>query len=164
MPPIATALVLQGFRPIACSRTSGRMPQGRPRGGRFGTDAAVMRELIGIDRVSAIPTGVDVESLTPPDPRREKTAGLMFVGIHGLDCPTWNESNGSCGKCSPDSARLDCLYHRWAHATTVELSPWAWDGRIRVTGTVPDIRPLLWSAAVSIVPLRIGGGHAAEDL
>jgi glycosyltransferase involved in cell wall biosynthesis len=32
------------------------------------------------------------------------------------------------------------------------------DPRIRVTGTVPDIRPYLWESAVSIVPLRIGGG------
>jgi glycosyltransferase involved in cell wall biosynthesis len=27
-----------------------------------------------------------------------------------------------------------------------------------VTGTVPDVRPFLWHAPVSIVPLRIGGG------
>ena len=27
-----------------------------------------------------------------------------------------------------------------------------------MTGTVPDIRPYLWSSSVSIVPLRIGGG------
>jgi glycosyltransferase involved in cell wall biosynthesis len=32
------------------------------------------------------------------------------------------------------------------------------DSRIRVTGTVTDIRPYLWSALVSIVPLRIAGG------
>ena len=32
------------------------------------------------------------------------------------------------------------------------------DPRIRITGTVPDIRPHLWSSAVAIVPLRIGGG------
>jgi glycosyltransferase involved in cell wall biosynthesis len=29
---------------------------------------------------------------------------------------------------------------------------------IKITGTVPDIRPYLWGSAVSIVPLRIGGG------
>ena len=34
----------------------------------------------------------------------------------------------------------------------------AQDPRIQVTGTVPDIRPYLWGSAVSIVPLRIGGG------
>ena len=32
------------------------------------------------------------------------------------------------------------------------------DPLIRVTGTVPDIRPWLWESAVSIVPLRVGGG------
>jgi glycosyltransferase involved in cell wall biosynthesis len=32
------------------------------------------------------------------------------------------------------------------------------DARIRVTGTVPDIRPWLWGSAIAIVPLRIGGG------
>jgi polysaccharide biosynthesis protein PslH len=29
---------------------------------------------------------------------------------------------------------------------------------VTVTGTVPDVRPFLWQAPVSIVPLRIGGG------
>ena len=32
------------------------------------------------------------------------------------------------------------------------------DRRIHVTGTVDDVRPYLWESAVSIVPLRIGGG------
>src|SRR5439155_21894158 len=32
------------------------------------------------------------------------------------------------------------------------------DPHLVVTGTVPDIRPYLWGASVSIVPLRIGGG------
>jgi glycosyltransferase involved in cell wall biosynthesis len=32
------------------------------------------------------------------------------------------------------------------------------DKRVRVTGTVPDVRPWLFGSLVSIVPLRIGGG------
>ena len=32
------------------------------------------------------------------------------------------------------------------------------DQQIHVTGTVDDVRPYLWESAVSIVPLRIGGG------
>ena len=32
------------------------------------------------------------------------------------------------------------------------------DRRIRVTGTVSDVRPWLFGSSVSIVPLRIGGG------
>ena len=29
---------------------------------------------------------------------------------------------------------------------------------ITVTGTVPDVRPYLWTSAISVVPLRVGGG------
>src|SRR5205085_9298345 len=32
------------------------------------------------------------------------------------------------------------------------------DSSIRVTGTVPDVRPWLWDSKAVIVPLRIGGG------
>jgi glycosyltransferase involved in cell wall biosynthesis len=32
------------------------------------------------------------------------------------------------------------------------------DSKIHVTGTLPDVRPWLWGAKLSIVPLRIGGG------
>jgi glycosyltransferase involved in cell wall biosynthesis len=32
------------------------------------------------------------------------------------------------------------------------------DPKIRVTGTVPDVRPFLWGSSVSIVPLLAGGG------
>ena len=38
------------------------------------------------------------------------------------------------------------------------LSLAAADPGILVTGTVPDVRPYLWGAKISIVPLRIGGG------
>jgi polysaccharide biosynthesis protein PslH len=32
------------------------------------------------------------------------------------------------------------------------------DPLIRVTGTVPDVRPWFWEAGVSVVPLLVGGG------
>ena len=32
------------------------------------------------------------------------------------------------------------------------------DPKIKVTGTVPDVRPYIWSSKLCIVPLRIGGG------
>jgi len=34
---------------------------------------------------------------------------------------------------------------------------------VTLTGFVPDVRPLLASAWASVVPMRIGGGHPAED-
>jgi glycosyltransferase involved in cell wall biosynthesis len=32
------------------------------------------------------------------------------------------------------------------------------DSGIRITGTVDDIRPHLWTSGISVVPLKIGGG------
>jgi glycosyltransferase involved in cell wall biosynthesis len=32
------------------------------------------------------------------------------------------------------------------------------DRRIRITGTVSDVRPYLWGSRISVVPLRVGGG------
>jgi len=53
----------------------------------------------------------------------------------------------------------DCpvvLVGREPSAALAELAARA--GGVRLTGTVDDVRPYLWDAAVSIVPLRIGGG------
>lgn len=123
-------------------------------------DARTMRELFGVTRVNAIPTGVDIEGLTPPVPPPEKTIDLVFVGsmdwlpnVDGIEwfvrevLPLIRRQRPGCslaivGRTPPSS--ITALGQR--------------DERVQVTGTVPDIRPLLWSAAVSIVPLRIGGG------
>ena len=37
------------------------------------------------------------------------------------------------------------------------------DSGIQVTGTVDDVRPYLWQSAVSIVPLRVGGGTRLKN-
>jgi glycosyltransferase involved in cell wall biosynthesis len=123
-------------------------------------DARVMRELFGINHVRAIPTGVDVQGLTPPAPPPDRTIDLVFVGsmdwrpnVDGIQwfvrevLPLIRRQRPECsvaivGRTPPSSITALGRGHE----------------RIRVTGTVPDIRPFLWSAAVSIVPLRIAGG------
>ena len=123
-------------------------------------DARTMRELFGVERVTAIPTGVDVEFFTPPDPAPAVTNELVFVGsmdwLPNIDGIEWfvrevlplvravrpNCSLALVGRQPPPS--LTALAQR--------------DPLIQVSGTVPDIRPYLWSSAVAIVPLRIGGG------
>jgi polysaccharide biosynthesis protein PslH len=123
-------------------------------------DAETMRKLLGVTRVSAIPTGVDIEHLTPPDPPPAITTDLVFVGsmdwIPNVDGVEWFTA-----KVLPliREALPDCtlaIVGRTPPRSVVALGER--DAGIRVTGTVPDIRPYLWSSAVSIVPLRIGGG------
>lgn len=123
-------------------------------------DASTMRELFGVTRVTAIPTGVDIEGLTPPDPPPAKTIDLVFVGsmdwLPNVDGIQWfvREVLPLIRRQRPECSLA--IVGRTPPSSIAALG--RGDERVRVTGTVPDIRPLLWSAAVSIVPLRIGGG------
>lgn len=125
-------------------------------------DATEMRKLFGVTRVSAIPTGVNLEYFEPPNPRPVATeaAGLVFVGsmdwLPNVDGILYfvREILPLIRRRRPDCSLA--IVGRTPPPEITELA--ARDPRIRVTGTVPDIRPYLWSSAVSIVPLRIGGG------
>jgi glycosyltransferase involved in cell wall biosynthesis len=123
-------------------------------------DAAAIRELFGVERASFIPTGVDIENLAPPDPAPPRSTGLVFVGsmdwlpnIDGIQwfvrevLPLLRRSRPGCSL---------AIVGRTPPRSVLALAED--DPLIRVTGTVPDVRPYLWGATVSIVPLRIGGG------
>ncbi len=122
-------------------------------------DASLMRTMFGVPCISAIPTGVDVDYFARPA-AAEPVADLVFVG--SMD---WMPN--------VDGVRyfirevLPLIRRRRPGATVAiagrtpppEIVALAHDDPgIRITGTVPDIRPYLWGAAVSIVPLRVGGG------
>jgi glycosyltransferase involved in cell wall biosynthesis len=121
-------------------------------------DAGQLRELFGINPVSFIPTGVDVDYFTPRDaPPRD---GLVFVGsmdwLPNIDGMRW-----FCQEILPliRVRRPDCRVSIVGRSPTREILRLAQDDPlIEITGTVPDVRPWLWKAALSIVPLRIGGG------
>ena len=122
-------------------------------------DAARMRELFGVTRISVIPTGVDLDYFAPPA-AVEPGQDLVFVG--SMDwMPNIDGVNYFLDEIFPRiTARRP--------ATTLAIvgrTPGAdlrarvvGDKRITITGTVPDVRPWLWGARLSVVPLRIGGG------
>ena len=123
-------------------------------------DAAAMRDLFAVDRVGAVPTGVNVEYFSRPPDAPAPDSDLIFIG--SMDWAP-NES----GVLEFVRAILP-LIRRERPATSLlivgrdpspEIRDLAHrDPRILVTGTVPDVRPYLWRSLVSIVPLRIGGG------
>jgi len=129
------------------------------------TDADEMRRLFGVTRVSEIPTGVNIEYFRPRAADASGThpaegADLLFVGsmdwLPNIDGVTYfvREVLPLIRRRRP-GCRL-AVVGRTPPPKVAQLA--VEDARIRVTGTVPDIRPWLWNSTVSIVPLRIGGG------
>lgn len=122
-------------------------------------DAHTMRSLYGVSRIAAVPTGVDLDYFTPSS-RPAPTADLVFAGsmdwMPNIDGIRWfvEEILPLIRKRRPDCSLL--IAGRCPAPEIQRLAEQ--DSRIRVTGTVADIRPCLWESAVSIVPLRIGGG------
>lgn len=108
--------------------------------------------------IRSIPTGVDTAFFVP-NGWREAPASLVFVG--SMD---WYPNEDAI--LSFIQAILPGI--RWhvpeASLTVVGRNPSlrlraaAADAGVRVTGTVPDVRPYLSEAAVVVVPLRVGGG------
>jgi polysaccharide biosynthesis protein PslH len=129
-------------------------------------DAGAMRSLFGVTRVTPISTGVNLEYFAsqqtglPPQAEPAPQAELVFVGsmdwLANIDAVTWfvREVLPLVRRQHP-TIRL-AVVGRTPSQEILDLA--AADPGILVTGTVPDVRPYLWGAKISIVPLRIGGG------
>jgi len=123
-------------------------------------DAGAMRSLFGVTRVTPISTGVNLEYFAPLQGQLPPQAELVFVGsmdwLANIDAVTWFVR---------EVLPLIRLQHPAIRLAVVGRTPSreildlaAADPGVIVTGTVPDVRPYLWGAKISIVPLRIGGG------
>jgi glycosyltransferase involved in cell wall biosynthesis len=124
-----------------------------------GVDALAMHSLYGANRVCSVPTGVDIGYFAPP-PAAASTNDLVFIGAMDWR-PNADGLHWFTGHVLPliRARRPDCtlsIVGRNPGPDVAQLA--ASHRRIHVTGTVDDVRPYLWQSAVSIVPLRIGGG------
>jgi glycosyltransferase involved in cell wall biosynthesis len=122
-------------------------------------DASRMKRMFGIESVTSIPTGVDVEYFAPSG-ATPQLSDMVFCGsmdwLPNVDAVEYfvseilplirNQLPGAtftiAGR-SPDARVLK----------VVQGQP-----GICVTGKVQDMRPYLWGSKISIVPIRIGGG------
>lgn len=127
------------------------------------TDAATMRRDYGVERVSAMPTGVDLGYFARPSGQGvapDTAADLVFLG--SMDwMPNIDGAGWFVREVLPliRARRPQCTLAIVGRRPGTEIMRLGEsDPLIRVTGTVPDVRPWLWGAGVSIVPLRIGGG------
>ena len=122
-------------------------------------DAQAMQKMFGLKDVSHVGTGVDLDYFSPPAVR-PTGSDLVFVGsmdwLPNIDGVLFfaREILPLIRQVKPECSLT--IVGREPNQEILNLA--RQDRRIQVTGTVPDVRPHLWGAQVSIVPLRIGGG------
>ncbi len=122
-------------------------------------DSDQMKQLFGVKHVSEVSTGVDLDYFQRPS-QTTREYDLAFVGamdwlpnIDGIRYFT-SEILPLIRQKRPGTSLVIA-----GRNPVPEIRAFAEDDPlIHVTGTVPDVRPYLWNSAVSIVPLRIGGG------
>jgi len=126
-------------------------------------DALTMRDMFGPREIRSVPTGVDIDYFRRPEPAcpgPDPESDLVFVGAMDW-MPNVDGAQYFVREILPLiwRERPACTVTMVGRAPLEEvLALGRSDSRIRVTGTVPDVRPYLWGSQVSIVPLRIGGG------
>ncbi len=114
-------------------------------------------------RIEILPNGVDTDYFTPKEV--EKDHSIVFVGNLGYppneDAVLWFAN---------DIFPLVCERVPSARFVVVGMNPspkvlaLAERPQLEVTGEVPDVRPYLWRAAVSVAPLRKAGGSQFKVL
>jgi glycosyltransferase involved in cell wall biosynthesis len=122
-------------------------------------DASRMKEMFGIAAVSSVPTGVDVEFFAPRG-ASPAISDIVFCG--SMDwLPNVDAVEYFLFEVLP-------LIREKAPGATFTIAGRSPDARVlkavqgldgvSVTGQVEDMRPYMWGAKVSVVPIRIGGG------
>jgi len=124
------------------------------------SDRDVFSQVVPRDKITTIPTGVDVEYFYPAALAHEETERLVFTG--SMD---WLPNEDAMLYFSKEIFPFVQQQAPGAKMRVVGRRPSLRvqglskeNSSIEVTGTVPDIRPYLESAGVYVVPLRIGGG------
>jgi glycosyltransferase involved in cell wall biosynthesis len=124
-------------------------------------DATQLREMCGVSHVSAVPTGVDAEYFARPVAAQPIAEfDLLFAGsmdwLPNIDGVSWfvREVLPLIRRRIPECS-LTIAGRRPAASVRALTTA---DPLTRVTGTIDDMRPYLWSARLAVVPIRIGSG------
>ncbi|HZI28455.1 MAG TPA: glycosyltransferase [Gemmatimonadaceae bacterium] len=123
-------------------------------------DAAELEREYGIRGVGDVPTGVDTEFFRPSGNAARHPHEVVFTGsmdwMPNGDGITWfaDDILPRIHRVMPD-VTLTVVGRNPPPAIQALV---ARDSRLRVTGTVPDVRPYMDQASVFVVPLRVGGG------
>ena len=123
-------------------------------------DAETIEREYGVPSVADVPTGVDIDYFRPAGRATPEPHNLVFTGsmdwLPNEDGITWfvEEVLPRIHQRLPDVTLT--IVGRNPPPRIQQLA--MRDARIRVTGSVPDVRPFIEGAAIFVVPLRVGGG------
>jgi glycosyltransferase involved in cell wall biosynthesis len=121
-------------------------------------DRALMTHWVDPDRVSVVPTGVDLGQYRPDPEGKEPGPVVSFVGAMDWE-PNVDGVEYFCREIWP-AIRAEMPEARFrivGRNPDRRVQKWASDS-IEVTGRVPSVVEYLRQSAVVVVPLRIGGG------
>jgi glycosyltransferase involved in cell wall biosynthesis len=123
------------------------------------SDVSLFREMGMTNVLGAVPTGVDCEFFQPAVQGAERPV-MAFLGAMdwdaNQDAVRWfaTEILPRIRTVVPEAEFLGIGRNPPASLRALAVS----DPRIRLTGTVPDVRPYMAEAAAMVLPLRVGGG------
>jgi sugar transferase (PEP-CTERM/EpsH1 system associated) len=123
-------------------------------------DAEAFRRDYGVASVSDVPTGVDTEYFRPSGAEARQPRDLVFTGsmdwMPNEDAILWfAEAILPLVRARVPDVTLTVVGR---NATARLRALGESDPAIRVTGSVPDVRPYIERAALFVVPIRVGGG------
>jgi polysaccharide biosynthesis protein PslH len=128
-------------------------------------DAARLRALAPGARTTVIPNGVDIDFFRPGSPDQVVPGRIAFLG------PTYMFPNRDAVDFFLSDAwplirqRVpECTLHLIGKNSGDERARFESHSGVTSNGHVPDIRPHLAEAGVSIVPIRVGGGTRLKIL
>jgi glycosyltransferase involved in cell wall biosynthesis len=121
-------------------------------------DRALMSQWVDKDRITTVPTGVDLGQFRPGSSATEPAALVTFVGAMDWE-PNVDGVEYFCSEVWPaiKAEVPEARFRIVGRNPDRRVQKWASDS-IEVTGRVPSVIEHLQQSAAVIVPLRIGGG------
>lgn len=123
-------------------------------------DKAALEKIKAVGaKISVIPNGIDLSEFSLNFDVPEEVDSLVFTGTMdfrpNIDAVTWFVREiWPLIKLQKPQAKFTIVGRRPSAA----VQALAQTPGVIVTGSVPDARPYVWSSAVYVVPMRIGGG------
>lgn len=109
-------------------------------------------------RVDVLSNGIDVGTFRP-ETQASRTPDVVFAGVFNYE-PNEQAALWFAREVWPTvrAARPDATFTLVGMDPSRAVRALSAQPGIRVTGTVPDVRPYLWSASVSVAPLLVARG------